>query len=298
MKFRGYFYLWVIFMLITTWNSLLGQNEVFSPDSEKNVPKVLLLHSNYIDNKRSNQLVYNESKNLVYDRLKKNIEKLDIQILEGNNKQFVHQINTNHIEIIDKRKNSDEISTQTDFIVLLQSSYKTAIPESSDLLITAFNGCNKTKLTETRIQYRIENNWIKNDRQFIKIDSILLQFLFNSLLENNLVIKKGKELNCLIEFNEQDTSQPYFFKLKKQELQDSIENWIMNNSIENQYELIVKNAKSVQFNSIRMPLFFYSKGVCVDESVFFESITKLIPNSELILQNLPEGINAVIRVNL
>ncbi len=297
MKFRCNYNLWVLTLVFSTWNSLLGQNEVFTKDTVKNVPKVLILHSRYKDNKERNQLVYNETENIVYDRLKKNLDKLDIQKVEGNNKQFVHHNKSKLIEITDTKQNLREFSKQVEIIVLLESINKTANAESSELLITSFNGCNKIKLTENRIQYKIKNNWIKNDLQYEKLDSILQYFLFNSLLENSLAVKKGKELNCLIEFNKQDTSQPNFFDLKKQDLQDTIENWMLINSIDNQYELVYNTINKLQINGIRMPLFNYQNGVCLDESVFFDSMIKLIPNSELILQNLPSGINAIIRVN-
>jgi len=186
MKFRCNYNLWVLTLVFSTWNSLLGQNEVYTKDTVKNVPKVLILHSRYRDNKERNQLVYNETANIVYDRLKKNLDKLNIQKVEGNNKQFVHHVKSNLIEITDTKQNPREFSKQVEIIVLLESINKTANAESSELLI----------------------------------------------------------------------------------------------------------------NSIRSPVYNFQEGACVDENEFFKSIIKLIPTSELNLQILPSGINAVIRVNL
>jgi hypothetical protein len=284
--------------VFSTWNSILGQNEVVAPISKKNVPKILLLQKSLKDRNESNQLVYNETKNIVYARLKKNMDKLNLQKIEGINKQFIYRDNSSHAEITGSKLNAQEFSTQTDIIVLLESNYKSTISDSSELLITAFNGCNKIRLTEKKIQYENKNNWIRSDLKFAKLDSILQVFLFNSLLENNLLIKKGTELNCLIEFNAHDSSQLILFNSKKQYVQDSIEFLIMHNSIENQYELVNITKNTVEYNSIRMPVYSFKKGACVDENEFFKSIIKLIPTCEINLQILPSGINAVIRVNL
>jgi len=296
MKFQWYLNLCILILINTSLNSLKSQNGPNQIEVKSKVPKALILYSNEYRNKEGNQLIYNETKNIVFSRLKKNLEKFDINKSESNNKQFSYILRKNSIEIRGENKSLIDSNPRPDFILLLETNLKSTNLETSEILIATFNSCNYSKIKEIKLQYNTKSNWIKNDKQFVKIDSILQQFIFNTLIENNNMNRKGIEINCEVEFNLEDSNNLDFSNYRKDKILDSIENWILINSIENQYYLKTVNNRIFQFNAVRMPLFNHQMGVCVDVKLFFEPIIKQIPQSELVLQNLPMGINAVIRI--
>lgn len=296
MKFQWYLNMYVLLSFITLNNQLLSQNSSVHSELRRKGPKALILYSSESSGKEGNQLIYNETKNIVFSRLKKNLDKFDIYNSESNNKQFSYIIRKNSIEIRGGNKILLDSNSIPDFILLVETNAKSSNPETSELLIASFNGCNYLKLTEKVILYNKKSNWIKNDKKYMKIDSILQLFIFNTLIENNKVNRNGKEINCEVEFNLKDSNNIDFLNYRKDAILDSIENWILINSIDNQYHLKKINNKIFQFSSIKMPLFKYQTGICLDEKLFFEPVITQIPQSELVLQNLPSGINAIIKI--
>ncbi len=295
MKLQCQLNLMVLAIFWLPFNLLISQNRVSNVEGERNGPKVLLLNSS--GNIEGNKLVYDETKNIVFSRLKKNLDKFNVRKTESNYKQFTYNLNKNSIDFKWKDNKIWDSATQPDFIFTIESYNKSLNSGSSEMVISSFNGCNFVKLTEKKLQFKENSNWIKNDKQFVKIDSLLQSIIYNSIIENVKVKKIGIELDCVVEFNLLDSNNLDFYEHRKQGLLDSIEFWIINNSLENQYYLKSLNQRSVQFNSIRVPLFDNKKEVCLDAQLFFQPLINLIPNSELQTKNLPQDIDAIVRIN-